>query len=117
MTIGDLHELVHTAKPAVQVHWHDRLRPGRDRVLDMVHAHVVIVSHVNENYARADVVDGRHGCDEGMGDRNDLIARPNTSRFEDQAKTIRAVADTDGIPGPNKRSQTLLEVNHLLAHY
>ena len=111
MPAGDFHEMIHTAEATVQMHWHDGPRPRSYGLLDEVHVHVVIIPHVNENNARTDVVDGRHGCDEGMGDRDDLIPRPNTSRFQDQAKAIGAVADTDGVLGSfdTGRVQSLID--------
>ena len=101
---------------AMQVHRQDRLGAVGDRRLDLGDVHVEGVRvHVDEHGAGARVVDGRHGRDEGAGDRDDLVPRTDTGRQESQMQGAGAGIDADAEVPAAVRGKLLLERGDLLA--
>ena len=98
------------------MHRYDRLGARRDRRLDQVHVHVVVVANVDQDGGGADVVDHGHRRHERVRHGDDLVARPDADRFEQQPQAVSAVADADRVGGADEGSEVVLEVQHLLAH-
>ena len=114
--LRDLHHPVHAHQPAVQVHRHDRPGSWRDRRLQLVGVHVVVVADVDQDRRRSDLVDDRHRGHERVRDRDDLVTGSDADRFQQQSQAIRAVGHADPVGGADERGEVALEIEHLLAH-
>ena len=73
-------------------------RAERDKGLDArgIHRPGLRVD-INQSRGRAGVLNGGHGRDEGGGDGDDLVARPNTGRQQRQVQSRGPRADGDSV--------------------
>jgi hypothetical protein len=109
VTLGDVHNPVHAADAAGEMHRHDRARARRHRALDRRRIDVLIGQHVDEHRARAEVDDHRGRGDERIRRRDHLVAGTDARHFEREKQRVGAGVERDRLAGAAVFGQPRLE--------
>ena len=118
VAVRDRQDSGHVRHLAVEMHRQDRLRPGRDRLLELVHVHGEGPGfHVDEHRHRAGVADRGDRRDERKRDGDDLVARSDAGRQEREVKRARARVHPDRLPGAAIGREVALEIGDELAEH
>ncbi len=107
--VGDLHDRVHVAAPAVDVHRHDGPGPRSDLVLDQGDVDVQVVAAVHEHGCGTRVRHRPGRCDHGELRNQHLVARPDAQRAQRQGQCRGARRTGDGVLDSVVSGERLLE--------
>ena len=92
-------DFLHRGALAVEMHRHDGLCARRDGGLDAGGVDVIACKRgLDQHGGRPGVADGQHRRNKGVGGGDDLIARADAHRLEDQHQRVQSVAAADAVP-------------------
>ena len=110
MPRGDLHDRVHIGHLAVQVHGQDGSGARGDPRLDLADVHQIGARiDIDEDRRRADHDDRFGSGEEGVRNRDDLIARTDPGRPQGQMQRVRPVGDGDAVSDVAVRGELVFE--------
>ena len=112
---GDLHQRRHVGHLPGEMDRNQRLGLLGDPGLDLAHVHAEVVGAVDKDRTRKQLADRADGRDEGVGGRDDLVARPDAQRLEAELDRVGARVHADGLARADHRGELLLELAHRLA--
>ena len=99
---------------AIEMHWQDHLRAGRDRPLDQSGIDVVgALVWLDWDRRRAALADREPGGDISVGGHNDFIARSDAERAQGEMQGVETIGDADGVSRFAKVREFRLESLHL----
>jgi hypothetical protein len=90
----------------------DRLGPFGNRRLDQVEVHAEGVAAVDEDRSGAQFADRADGGDEGVGGRDDLVARPQPKSLQRNLDGVGSRSHADGMPDADQFGEQGFELGH-----
>ena len=112
---GNVHDLVHVAALAVEMHRQDGFGAGGDGSLDLAGVDVVILVRLHKD--RRGPVDGdaHDAGNVGVGADDDLVPRPNVQQAESDPQSIQSRRQAHAMLCPHHGGPFLLKGFHLAA--
>ncbi len=108
-----LHNSVHLAGMPIEMNWNDALCFGGNNWLDLVHVHVKIITHIDENWGCPTLDDGAYRSNKGMGYGYDLITWAKTKGMGREIECISSSVNSHSMLGSHEPSHVFLKSLHV----